>query len=154
MLTRRLSKLVSELYIILMAELFNHLKDLTNTSPFLKLLAATSLESLEADKVDGMNCLHQASSLGLIRYVQAIVDRANSKKGFLDLKSAEGKTALIYAITSGPIGHPEVVGILLKAGASPSVSDNDGRTPLHHACASGQDETIELLLAANADPNA
>ena len=84
-----------------------------------------------------MNCLHLASSLGLIKHVQAIVDKVKSKHEFLDLTSSEGKTALIYAITSGPNGNPEVVSILLKAGASPSIQDTEGRTPLHHACASG-----------------
>ncbi|KAK8126887.1 uncharacterized protein PG998_002646 [Apiospora kogelbergensis] len=30
--------------------------------------------------------------------------------------------------------------------------DEHGRTPLHHACRSGRRETVELLLAAGADP--
>jgi uncharacterized protein len=60
---------------------------------------------------------------------------------------------MMAAITSGPNGHPEIVNILLKAGASPKIVDNDGLSALHLACASGQDDTIELLLAAGADPN-
>jgi ankyrin repeat protein len=45
----------------------------------------------------------------------------------VDLTDGDGRTALRAAAWGG---HEEVVNSLLKAGASPSLPDNEGRTPL------------------------
>ena len=54
---------------------------------------------------------------------------------------------------SGPNGHPDIVNILLKAGALSNITDKIGRTVLHYACEYGQDDTIEMLLQNGADAN-
>ena len=52
-------------------------------------------------------------------------------------------------------GSPELVKLLLAKGADPSARDEQGKTPLLKAAASGRNtEVIGLLLAAGADPNA
>lgn len=89
--------------------------------------------------------------------MQAIVDRLANTANALECPSdneTKQCTALIFAITSGPNGHPEIVNILLKAGASPKSKDSRGKTALHYASESGQDDTIEQLLSSGADPNA
>lgn len=139
-----------------MAHLTNDAKDLSDLSQFCTLLAACPVGELSDYRVKGLNCLHLASSLGLIKHVQAIVDRVGTQTSALDqLSDGETKrwTALMFAICSGPNGHPEIVAILLKAGASHAIKDADGKSALHFACESGQDDTIELLLANGADPN-
>jgi hypothetical protein len=96
-------------------------KDLVDLSQFRSLLAACPVGELTAHRVKGLNCLHLACSLGMIRHVQAIVDRVGTESSALDSLS-DGETkqwnALMFAIGSGPNGHPEIVNILLKAGAS------------------------------------
>jgi len=42
---------------------------------------------------------------------------------------------------------------LIRAGCDINAKDNLGKTALHYACEFGQDDTIELLLKHNADPN-
>lgn len=47
---------------------------------------------------------------------------------------------------------PEIVALLLKAGASPLAPDSSGRSPLHLAVERGDAEIVRLLLTAGADP--
>lgn len=115
-------------------------KDLTDLLQFRSLLAACPVAEMTAHRVKGLNCLHLACSLGLIRHVQAIVDRLGTETSALDSLS-DGDTkhwsALMFAIGSGPNGQPEIVSILLRAGASHAIKDADGKTALHYACESG-----------------
>jgi ankyrin repeat protein len=46
-----------------------------------------------------------------------------------------------------------VVNSLLKAGASPSLPDNEGRTPLMAAAYMGHADIVDRLLNAGADVN-
>jgi len=50
--------------------------------------------------------------------------------------------------------HPEVVQLLLKAGANLNSSDNFGWTALMYASHYGHVEVVQLLLNAGANPNA
>jgi hypothetical protein len=65
----------------------------------------------------------------------------------------EGETALHWAVSRQ---HPEIVTMLLDAGANPNVPDNDGYTPLHDVAEMGDCPPVrtmrEALLAAGADP--
>ena len=84
------------------------------------------------------------------------MDRLSGESNALECVSSDDTkqcTPLIFAITSGPNGHPEIANMLLKAGASPMGKDCNGKTALHYASESGQDDTIELLLQNGANPN-
>ncbi len=87
----------------------------------------------------------------------------------LDLRDADGTTALVLSIING---HFATTAALLERGADPNVADNAGMTPLYaaidmHTLAStfgrpdlpptvvaGSVAAVRLLLAAGANPNA
>jgi ankyrin repeat protein len=46
--------------------------------------------------------------------------------------------------------EPELVALLLKAGADPNSADRAGRTPLMFAAAQGRVELVQVLLAGGA----
>ena len=50
-------------------------------------------------------------------------------------------------------GHSEVVSMLLKAKADPSIAESDGWTPLMIASQNGHKDTVDLLIDAKADIN-
>lgn len=50
--------------------------------------------------------------------------------------------------------EPELVALLLKAGADPNSGDRAGRSPLMFAAAQGRVELVEVLLAGGADVEA
>ncbi len=50
--------------------------------------------------------------------------------------------------------EPELVAVLLDAGADPNVKDRDGLTPLMYAAGQGRLELVKLLLARGADVEA
>ncbi|KAI9836516.1 MAG: hypothetical protein M1837_003288 [Sclerophora amabilis] len=68
----------------------------------------------------------------------------------IDAKNNGGKTALFHAISSGSI---KMVSCLIENGASPSITDDSGNTPLH-VTPSDATAITELLLNAGADVNA
>ena len=51
-------------------------------------------------------------------------------------------------------GLPDVVRLILEAGAEPNVREEyPFRTPLHHAVSIGVSEVVDMLLEKGADPN-
>ena len=78
---------------------------------------------------------------------------------FLDLnvdlnekKGEEERTPLYWAAWNNT--SPEVIRLLLKAGADVNAKDEYGNTPLHPAAAGSTPEVISVLLKAGADVNA
>ncbi len=61
----------------------------------------------------------------------------------LDKPDFSGITALSYASTVG--NAEKKVKILLRAGANPKLSDNEGATAFHHACARGKLDAVKYL---------
>ena len=87
-----------------------------------------------------------ASERGHVGYVRRVVRTGIDVNHVNDL----GWTALLEAVILGDGGpaHQEIVRILLRAGADPSIPDGDGVTALEHAEASGQEAVARLLRAA------
>merc|ERR1711959_277889 len=65
-----------------------------------------------------------------------------------------GMTALHLAASASGSGAPEVIKALLARGASSSVYNSYGRTPLHEACFSGRAKAVRALLEGDADTSA
>ncbi len=63
-----------------------------------------------------------------------------------------GWTALLEAVVLGDGGpvYTEIVGDLVRAGASVAIADRDGVTPLAHARRRGQTAIVGILEAAGA----
>jgi ankyrin repeat protein len=73
----------------------------------------------------------------------------------INLKGAEGKTALHWAVTAGgAAGYPEIARMLLDKGADVTIGDHCGRTALLLAAAKDQKDIVEMILAKGADVNA
>ena len=62
-------------------------------------------------------------------------------------------TALFFAIRSGHGGFLEIIQLLVKNGCNVNFKDELGKTPLHYASELGQDDTLEILLNAKANPD-
>lgn len=82
--------------------------------------------------------------LDLVR-VAAILERASP-----ELRHPWGHVALHHAAKHSLL----LTRLLIDAGARLNARTNDGYTPLHLAAGSGTIETVQLLLAHGADPNA
>lgn len=59
---------------------------------------------------------------------------------------SNGKTALIIA---SQFGHIDTIRILLSKGANINKQDNDGLSPLQHACQNGYTDIVKLFLSIN-----
>src|SRR5690606_28453558 len=55
----------------------------------------------------------------------------------VNARDAEGRTALAQTALAGSTGDAAVAGVLLDAGADPTIADGAGRTPLPHAGMNG-----------------
>lgn len=75
----------------------------------------------------------------------------NSAKAANAFEPSSGETALILASRAR---EPEMVRLLLEAGADPRGVDKLGQTAMHWAAWRGQAHIIALLAAAGANPNA
>lgn len=62
-----------------------------------------------------------------------------------------GQSALLNAVSTG---DPQLVRMLLRHGANPSLGSNDQQTPLIIAAHHGYVEIVQLLIAAGANVNA
>jgi uncharacterized protein len=88
-----------------------------------------------------------ASERGHVAYVRAVLDETDID---VDHVNDLGWTALLEAVILGDGGraHQQVVEILLSAGATASIADRDGVTPLEHAERRGFPELAALLRNA------
>jgi uncharacterized protein len=91
----------------------------------------------------GGTSLIPASERGHVRYVRRAVRTGIDVNHVNDL----GWTALLEAVILGDGSRPyqRIVRTLLRAGADPSIADDDGVTPLHHARAQGQTAVSRIL---------
>src|SRR5207247_3019631 len=68
----------------------------------------------------------------------------------VDAAQVDGMTALHWAAYLDDLGTAK---LLIKARANVAATNRYGVTPLSLACANGNTELVELLLATGADPN-
>jgi len=102
---------------------------------------------LNAKDKQGWTPLYNAVHYGNIESVQELLDRGAS----VNSSNVVGKTALHCAAAQG---RAPICDLLLANGADPTAPDSTGMTPLHEAAYKAQQETYNLLLAAEgADPS-
>ena len=96
----------------------------------------------------GGTALIPAAHHGHIEVVRILLGTAIDK----DHVNRLGWTALLEAVILGDGGavHTEIVRLLVDAGASVSIADKDGVTPLQHAKRRGFREMIRILEGRNA----
>jgi uncharacterized protein len=98
---------------------------------------------------DGFTALHFAAFFGEPEAVALLIDRGAEVDAFG--RGWMTGTALHSGVSRL---QSEVARILLDAGANPNLRQSAGWTPLHAAAMNGDLASVELLLAAGADPAA
>ncbi|KAL9628732.1 MAG: hypothetical protein Q9164_007161, partial [Protoblastenia rupestris] len=95
------------------------------------------------------NAIHFATSSGLVKALQAILDYLSprERKLCINVKSSRGMTALHLAVTQGNI---EAVQILINFGAEVHETDNRDQPILSDAVRSGNAELLALLIDSGA----
>ena len=95
------------------------------------------------------NAIHFATSSGLVKALQAILDYLSprERKLCINVKSSRGMTALHLAVTQGNI---EAVQILINFGAEVHETDNRDQPILSDAVRSGNAELLAFLLDSGA----
>lgn len=115
----------------------------TGSVPMLEALLPAEPDLTIRNRFGGTSLI-PASERGHVDYVQRVLQTGIEVNHVNSL----GWTALLEAVILGDGGpdHQQIVGLLLAAGADPSIADNDGATALEHAQARGH-TTIARLLA-------
>jgi ankyrin repeat protein len=96
---------------------------------------------------EGNTPLHCMAQSGSVACLQCAADM--HKNIGLDFASASGLRPLHVSAFAG---HSDFTAALIELGADVNVAANDGSTPLHFACESGDERAVEALLAAKANP--
>lgn len=106
-------------------------------------------------------CAHQLDrALAVaVRHAASDTDTAPNDRGAdrqtvvaMLLKAKANPNEALHA--AAQTAHLPYVNLLLGAGADPSHTDENGRTPLHAAAATGNRDIVRALLAAGAEPTA
>ena len=123
----------------------------------LALLADCGPGTILARDAHGNSLLMQATILKRVEFVEACLLRVGGdaplRSALLDARDAYGVTALHIATHEGS-ASPLISSMLLHAGASANVQDEEGCTPLHYAACTGDVEVVaNLLLMSGADAN-
>ena len=108
------------------------------------LLNATATIDLP-DRDSSATPLHLAVIAGNLDAVKALV---RERRG-LNARDRQGSAPLHFAM-----GDPEIVRVLIEAGADINQPGDGERTPLHEAIQAGHLETVKLLLERRADRGA
>ena len=102
----------------------------------------------QIDPDENLPLLHAAVMNGMKSLVNALIQYvdADSLATWINHKDASGTTAFQRACAKGDINIIDTINDALnRAGASLVISDNYGRTALHHAVTSNQVQVIEYL---------
>jgi ankyrin repeat protein len=116
----------------------------TGSVPMLEALLPAHPDLSVRNRFGGVSVI-PASERGHVDYVRRVVTTGIDVNHVNDL----GWTAMLEAVILGDGGprHQEIVRILLAAGASRSLADKDGITPLQHAQRKGHRELAAILSA-------
>lgn len=109
---------------------------------FVKLLLRKGVDKDMIREEDGgfRSALHIAAQEGLPQVLQCLVDDG----ALLDQRGSYGWTALQYACLHSQL---ECLTILLKAGATVTLRDHDGRNAIHTTSFSGNLDVLKLLFS-------
>ena len=118
-------------------------------------LLKSAADPLHAEMFDsklGHNCLHAACALKSPYALKAanIVEILVNDAGYgLTVTDAVGNTCLHLGAEAG---NARLITKLIELGIDIRVVNNEGRTPLHSACAFGQSEAVQTLLSTISSP--
>ncbi|KAF4471405.1 ankyrin repeat [Fusarium albosuccineum] len=102
---------------------------------------------LHMEDVGSLNLtrLHIAARAGLVFYTKELLEHTE-----VDITDEDGYTPLLLAAANG---YPEVICVLLEAGADPDQAETfRGLKPLHEAASRNHAEAVRVLLEAGVNP--
>jgi ankyrin repeat protein len=94
------------------------------------------------DPVGGMTALHAACAAGWLGVAETLIDGGADVNARTEGTSNPGITPLGFAVG----GHPEITNLLLSRGVDQRLGDSYGAGPLLYAAASGDVESMRLLV--------
>lgn len=97
---------------------------------------------VNALQIDNQVPLHFAQFADSQEKIEIVRILSSVSSHHLNFRDTGGRTPIFDLLDS-----PECVTCLLSRGAVADISDNDGKTLLHHACRENQPTTLEILLA-------
>ena len=93
---------------------------------------------------EGKTCLHTVAEAGRTEIVRYLVSLPHVD---VNQDTVESDTALHLAVLHV---KPDVVQVLIDAGADINIQDSEGRSPLHTACELGTLDMVKMLVRAGA----
>jgi ankyrin repeat protein len=111
----------------------------SNKLQMVKHLLAAGLDRCARD-ASGLTPLHHAVMHGFYECARVLVQRGDAN--LVNMKSVDGNTALHLALSCTPVLQ-EMANLLLNTGASTSMQNGSGKTPLHMVTSV---KTMELIL--------
>ena len=94
-----------------------------------------------------MRGLHNETVLHFLAIENELDSVAAMAKNGIDVNCINkfGKSVLMEVVL---LGYEKIARLLLEHGADPNLTDNEGNTPLHHACDCGAPESLIAVLEA------